>query len=73
MKKLVLLSSLLLATSAFAHEHHHHQHSNPAVNKAMKECYEATGKTHDQAKLEACMKDKGFEKPAHHPKHDHKH
>lgn len=72
MKKLVVLSSVLLAVSAFANEHHH-KHSNSAVNKAMQECYESTGKTHDYAKLEACMKEKGFEKPAHHPKHDHKH
>lgn len=71
MKKLSVLVAAFFAVSAYAHDHH--KHANPAVNKAMKECYEANGKNHDYAKLEACMKEKGFEKPAHHPKHDHKH
>lgn len=72
MKKLLALSFALFTASAYAHEHGY-KHSNPAVNKAMKECYHAAGDKHDYAKLEACMKEKGFEKPAHHPKHEHKH
>lgn len=45
-----------------------HKHKNPELKKAMKECHKAVKSKKDTAKFEACLKEKGFEKPANHPK-----
>ncbi|MDU8923450.1 hypothetical protein RYD26_00700 [Pasteurellaceae bacterium LIM206] len=37
--------------------------ANPQVEAALKACHESVGQTQDQAKFDACMKEKGFERP----------
>lgn len=76
MKKLLGISALamMLAACSSSHDrpqppqaHGGHAH-NPQIEAALKACHEAVGQTKDQAKFETCMKEKGFEKPADHPK-----
>lgn len=38
--------------------------NNPAIEKALQECHQTLGDSKDMSKLDACMKEKGFDKPA---------
>ncbi|OSI07067.1 Uncharacterised protein [Neisseria animaloris] len=38
--------------------------ANLTVEQAMQECQQTLGGTQDRAAFDACMKDKGFERPA---------
>ncbi|QLB18420.1 hypothetical protein [Mannheimia granulomatis] len=85
MKKLLALSAiaLLAACSQSHHNHKGHDHhygkeahsKNPALAQAMKECHSTIKENKDMVAFEKCLKEKGFEKPADHPKANgmHKH
>lgn len=45
-----------------------YHHSNPELAKAMQECHQGLKTKDDMPKFEACLKEKGFEKPTNHPK-----
>ncbi|UOO81536.1 hypothetical protein LVJ83_11465 [Uruburuella testudinis] len=71
MKKLLATAAFALILSACAnsskHEHKHpqpQQGANPAVEQALQECQQAVGASQDRAAFDACMKEKGFERPA---------
>lgn len=83
MKKLLALSTLVVALAACSerpappqhgqdqapqHAQGQMPHHNSEIDAALKSCHETIGKTQDMSKLDACMKAKGFEKPANHPK-----
>lgn len=53
--------------TAKPHKKYHH---NPKLSQAMKECHQRlnnSDSTQVMAQFEACLKEKGFEKPANHP------
>ncbi|ABR73613.1 hypothetical protein CBG46_04195 [Actinobacillus succinogenes] len=43
------------------------QGANPQVEEALKSCQQSVGSKPDQAKLDACMKEKGFVRPTQQP------
>lgn len=45
------------------------QSTNPQVEEAFKGCQQSMGTNPDQAKLDACMKEKGFVRPTQQPAH----
>lgn len=74
MKKLLGVSALAMVLAACSSSndrpqplHGGPQGGNPQVEAALKACHESVGQTQDQAKFDACMKEKGFEKPAAQP------
>ena len=73
MKKIILASLAAIALAACSHGHHGPKggHQNPEIDNALKACHESVSKTNDKTKdhsaIDACMKAKGFEKPAGHP------
>lgn len=75
MKKLISFSLLALMLSACSQPHHHKDgnhygmkahHQNPELIQAMKACHTQDNMKNMQA-FEACLKAKGFERPANHP------
>lgn len=78
MKKLLaLLAVALLAACTQSHHHKSHDHhhkgneahaKNLALAQAIKACNKAVKRKKDRAKFEACLKEKGFEQLANHPK-----
>ncbi|MCP1659118.1 hypothetical protein [Neisseria perflava] len=76
MKKLLIPAALamLLAACSSTGEGRRHGHDrgpqqkNPAVEKALQECRQTVGDSQDRSKFDACMKEKGFERPAQPPK-----
>lgn len=73
MKKLLATAAFALILSACASnseetaQQPQAQQGNPAVEQALKECSEAQGASQDRAAFDACMKAKGFERPAQAP------
>ena len=43
------------------------QQNTQAVEQALQECQQAVGASQDRAAFDACMKEKGFERPAQAP------
>ncbi|WP_150539255.1 hypothetical protein [Actinobacillus vicugnae] len=69
MKKLLGISVLAMLLAACSNERPHHPYphkANPAVEEALKACHESVGSMQDREKFDACMQEKGFEKPAQH-------
>ncbi|MDO5638716.1 MAG: hypothetical protein Q4G28_02505 [Neisseria sp.] len=72
MKKLLATAAFALILSACASNGDHkepkpQQGANPAVEQALQECQQAVGASQDRAAFDACMKEKGFERPAQAP------
>ncbi|WP_439242647.1 hypothetical protein [Lonepinella sp. BR2474] len=74
MKKLLGVSFLAVLLTACTSESNQRPQGprgerpqNPQLEAAMKSCHESVGQTQDRTKFEACMKEKGFEKPAARP------
>lgn len=75
MKRVFLFFVALSGLSLFGSDNNNPPPShekNPAVEKALQECAATIGKDSsgrpDMAKMDACMRDKGFKKPPHPPK-----
>ncbi|WP_439236551.1 hypothetical protein [Lonepinella koalarum] len=71
MKKLLGVSFLAVLLTACTSESnqrpqgaHGERPHNPQLKAAMKSCRESVGQNADRSKFAACMKEKGFEKPA---------
>ncbi|MFV2030677.1 hypothetical protein [Neisseria sp. S1] len=71
MKKLLATTALIMMLSACAsndakqeQQSSHPQGANPAIEQALQECQQTTGAGQDRAAFDACMKEKGFERPA---------
>lgn len=74
MKKLLATAAFALILSACSSNSEHkapqpqpQQGANPAVEQALQECQQAVGASQDRAAFDACMKEKGFERPAQAP------
>ncbi len=71
MKKLVAISTIILALAACSNEGkgpHGKPPHNPEMEAAMQECQKTVTNKEDRTAFDACMKAKGFEKPADHGK-----
>ncbi|QBQ64055.1 hypothetical protein EXH44_07370 [Actinobacillus indolicus] len=71
MKKLVAISTIILALAACSNEGkdpHGKPPHNPEMEVAMQECQKTVTNKEDRTAFDACMKAKGFEKPADHGK-----
>ncbi|OSI10983.1 hypothetical protein [Neisseria zoodegmatis] len=59
-----VMAGLMLAACSSNKEKTAAPEANLTVEQAMQECQKTVGATQDQAAFDACMKEKGFERPA---------
>ena len=60
----VVAASLMLGACASKKAEEQPQAQNLSLEEAVSQCKQSLGDNQDQAALDACMKDKGFERPA---------
>lgn len=72
MKKIFAITACMLTLSAAAYANSSNSEpnrppkpNNPAVEKALSECRASVGDKKDRTAFDACMKNKGFERPKH--------
>ncbi len=66
MKKVLIAAAFatLALTACSSNKDKAPETTNITVEQALQECQQTVGNTQDRAAFDACMKDKGFERPA---------